>query len=133
VDNIELVKGWLRLALEDWASIIELDYKKHRGIVVYHSQQFVEKLCKAIIASLGFEPPKTHTPSVEIDSIIAEYRLGNMKAPLNETLINILEQISLQKYPLRKPTVSNRGMNQRNKVKGWLGGVLGRQKIYKGF
>lgn len=94
MDNLRLVEGWIRLALEDWRLIESIDYTRYKGATVYHAQQFVEKLCKAIIAALGFEPPKTHKPSWEIDSILTDIRLGNVKLSIDSEVIELLEKIS---------------------------------------
>ena len=94
MDNIKLVSGWLKLALENWRAVKALNCEEHRGACVYHAQQFVEKICKAIIAALGFEPPKAHNPSVEIDSIITEFKLGRLELKLDKKQISILEHIS---------------------------------------
>ncbi|MGQ4891297.1 MAG: HEPN domain-containing protein [Candidatus Njordarchaeia archaeon] len=94
MDNIKLVAGWLKLALEDWKAVKALNCKEHRGACVYHAQQFVEKICKAVIAALGFEPPKSHNPSVEIDSIITDLKIGSLEIKLDKKQLNVLERIS---------------------------------------
>jgi len=94
MDNVKLVESWLKLALEDWKLIQSIDYKTHKGAAVYHAQQFVEKLCKAIIAALGFEPPKTHNPSWEIDNILSDAKLGRLRIKLDKDSIDLLEKIS---------------------------------------
>ncbi len=72
MDNEKIVMGWLSLALEDWDVVKNLDFSINKGAIVYHLQQFVEKICKAIILALGYEPPKTHTPSRELESILLD-------------------------------------------------------------
>ena len=94
MDNIDLLKGWIQLALKDWDAARSLNVNVHRGPIVYHIQQFVEKLCKAVIVSLGFEPPKTHFPSKIIDSILTEIELGNLKLQMTREEKNLLEKIS---------------------------------------
>jgi len=94
MDNMELTGSWLKLAIEEWKLIEQIDISTNRGSAVYHAQQFVEKLCKAIIAALGFEPPKTHAPSWVIDSIISDHKLGIINLNLSKQDIYRLEQIS---------------------------------------
>jgi len=94
LNNIELIKGWIQLALRDWDVVESLNSTVHRGPIIYHIQQFVEKLCKSIIVSLGFEPPKTHFPSKIIDSILIEIELGNLNLQISKKEQEILEKIS---------------------------------------
>ncbi len=94
LDNIDLIKGWIQLALNDWSVIKSLDYSVHRGPIVYHLQQFVEKLCKAILIALGFESPKTHFPSRLIDSILIDIELGHLNIQISRKEKEILEKIS---------------------------------------
>jgi len=93
MDNIEMIKGWLKLALLDWRAIEVLSPQEHKGVIIYHAQQFVEKLCKAIISSLGFEPPKTHNPSQIIDDLISSVKLGELKLNLEKKVMSIFEHI----------------------------------------
>lgn len=94
MNNIDLLRGWIKLALQDWEAMRSLNPDLHKGAVVYHMQQFVEKLCKAIIVSLGFEPPKTHFPSKLIDSILIDIELGNLDIQISRKEKEFLEKIS---------------------------------------
>ena len=85
-------KDWIILALEDYDVVGSLNIHRHRGAIVYHLQQFVEKLCKAVICLYSQEPPRTHRPSTIIDQIIAEAEVGQIRMGREER--NILIAIS---------------------------------------
>ena len=95
MDNYEIAKGWFKLALADWRVVEKLSINENRGAIVYHLQQFVEKLCKGVIAVLGFEPPRTHTPSMEIDRILTDIRIGSLRVSVDEETLRDLERLSL--------------------------------------
>jgi HEPN domain-containing protein len=61
---------WLKMAEEDLKDA-SLDIENSRfPISVFHSQQCAEKVCKAILSSLGIESGKTHFPSSVLELMV---------------------------------------------------------------
>ena len=117
MNNYEIAKSWFRLALADWRVIEKLDINENRGAIVYHLQQFVEKLCKGILALLGFEPPRTHTPSTEIDRILADIYVGSLRLDVdNETLRDLERLSSLAKTFEDEGTRPRYGVRHANRI-----------------
>jgi HEPN domain-containing protein len=61
---------WLKMAEEDLKDA-SLDIENSRfPSSVFHSQQCAEKVCKAILSSLGIESGKTHFPSSVLELMV---------------------------------------------------------------
>ncbi len=102
MDNKKIVIGWLNLAFEDWDAVKKLEISTNKGVIVYHLQQFVEKICKALISALGYEPPKTHSPSRELETILFDIEDKGMNIPKEifskiDTLISIARTLEDEK------------------------------------
>jgi len=91
LNNIEIVNGWLKLAIEDWNAAKRMSIEENRGAIVFHLQQFVEKVTKAIIAALGYEPPKTHNPSRDLENILLDISAGEIKLDIRREIMNDLK------------------------------------------
>ena len=70
---------WFKFALEDYRAIQNLKGKKLHRIVLFHAQQFFEKMIKGIIYKKGSSPPRTHdlvVLSKKIDLNLSNYNLN---------------------------------------------------------
>ncbi|MHA1579213.1 MAG: HEPN domain-containing protein [Candidatus Freyarchaeota archaeon] len=94
VNNFDIASGWIRLAFEDWRVIGRLSVEENRGAIVYHVQQFVEKLLRAVISVLGFEPRQVHNPSWQLDEILSDVQLGEIEEKISPDDIALLEDVS---------------------------------------
>ncbi|MEM1569764.1 MAG: HEPN domain-containing protein [Candidatus Bathyarchaeia archaeon] len=62
---------WLEMA-EDEFKDCERDYRDGSyPSAVYHAEQCAQKAIKAVIVALGFDPGKTHKPTIVLKSLIA--------------------------------------------------------------
>jgi len=61
-ETVEAVRQWRAKAASDWTTVDILLRSKQcpPDAVCFHSQQFVEKLLKALLTRHGVEAPKTH-------------------------------------------------------------------------
>jgi len=67
-------REWLYKADEDWRAAEKLAAGKDRlhDLVVFHCQQFVEKILKAVLEELGRVIPKTHDLEILLDLILPD-------------------------------------------------------------
>jgi len=62
---------WLEMAEDDFKDC-ERDYRDERyPSAIHHAEQCAQKAIKAVIVALGFDPGKTHRPTVVLKSLIA--------------------------------------------------------------
>lgn len=90
---MDLVEGWIKLAISDFKVATRLSVYEHRGAIMYHLQQSVEKIIKAIIALLGYEPPRTHFPTKKLEEILFEVDTGESSIRLDKECREIIELI----------------------------------------
>lgn len=105
------------MALSDWTAIKKLSPEEDKGVIIYHIQQFVEKLLKGLITSLGYEPPKTHFPSRFIDRLLGDYELGEIDLDLSKEEVDILERIiSIAKVVEDEGVKPRYGVHHHNRI-----------------
>ncbi len=93
MNRFSLIEGWVDLAISDLKTVSKLSIIEDRGAIVFHLQQCVEKILKAIIVSLGFDPPKTHFPSKKLEEILVEIELGNLDLNIDPSARLRIERI----------------------------------------
>ena len=72
----ELTERWVEKAEEDWIGISRLrvgGVSKVADLIVFLSQQCVEKYLKALIQQEGVEPPRHHHLSALLDVLLPEH------------------------------------------------------------
>jgi HEPN domain-containing protein len=102
ITNAQLCKDWIRMALSDWESVIshfQLDADKYKGQIVYHIQQFVEKIAKGIISLFGEEPRFTHFPTEQLIKIMNETPL-EIEGVERERWIGLIKRILVLAEPI---------------------------------
>ena len=81
---------WLEMAEEDFKDC-ERDFRDGRyPSAVFHAEQSAQKAVKALIVALGFEPGKTHKPTIVLKALIA----GGLVA-LEKPLMKLLDRVIL--------------------------------------
>ncbi|MCD6444851.1 HEPN domain-containing protein, partial [Candidatus Bathyarchaeota archaeon] len=81
---------WLEMAEEDFKDC-ERDFRDDRyPSAVFHAEQSAQKAVKALIVALGFEPGKTHKPTIVLKALIA----GGLVA-LEKPLMELLDRVIL--------------------------------------
>ena len=90
ISNIDQFINWISIAISDLKSAITLYKNGFKASVVYHAQQFAEKICKALIILFGQIPKKTHFPSIYLDGLVEEFRQNNK---LSDEEVTILTHI----------------------------------------
>ena len=81
---------WLIMAEEDLKDA-SLDIENRRfPSSVFHSQQCAEKVCKAILSSLGIESGKTHFPSSVLELMVMRGNKYQLSSKNMETLGRIV-------------------------------------------
>jgi len=79
---------WISMAEEDLEDS-ESDYKEKRyASSVFHAELCAQKLLKGVIVALGFEPGKTHRPSLVLKNLIISGLIN-----LNENIMQDLDRI----------------------------------------
>jgi len=86
---------WFKIAREDLQAAEHLFDKDLYRMVCYHSQQAVEKVCKAILVEKGIEVPRTHNI---FDLVSAIKKLG-FKPKFKEEDAIFLNSIYRSRYP----------------------------------
>src|SRR5574341_1017218 len=91
---------WLKMAEEDLKDA-SIDMQNNRfPSAVFHSQQSCEKVCKAILSSLGIEAGKTHFPSSLIELMVIrgnKYQLQRDDLEALEKIVNFSKLLESQK------------------------------------
>jgi len=62
---------WLSMALENLEEAFESFKNKRYASAVFHAELSAQKAIKALIVALGFEPGKTHRPTLVLKALIA--------------------------------------------------------------
>ncbi len=93
MNRLSLVEDWVDLAMSDLKAVSKLSIFENRGAVVFHLQQCTEKILKAIMAALGFDPPKTHFPSRKLEEILVDIELGNLELDISPGIRTRIERI----------------------------------------
>ncbi|RLI23710.1 hypothetical protein DRO57_08390 [Candidatus Bathyarchaeota archaeon] len=97
---------WLEMA-EEYFKDCERDFRDSRyPSAVFHPEQSAQKTVKALIVALGFEPGKTHKPTIVFKALIA----GGLVA-LEKPLMKLLDRVILY-----ATTLENQGTMPRY---GW--------------
>ena len=93
MNRLLLIEDWIDLAISDLKAVSKLSIIENRGAVVFHLQQCTEKILKAIIVALGFDPPKTHFPSRKLEEILVDVELGNLELDISPGIRTRIERI----------------------------------------
>ncbi len=83
--NGDLFYSWLQMAHNDILVALSLYKSKQWAATIFHLQQAVEKLEKALLTLNGVEPRKTHTPSRDLLRIISSFDI-----PIQNILFQIV-------------------------------------------
>lgn len=91
---------WLKMAEEDLKDAA-IDIENNRfPSSVFHSQQSAEKVCKAMLSSLGIESGKTHFPSSLIELMVIrgnKYQLQSKDLELLNRIVDFSKLLESQK------------------------------------
>ncbi len=91
---------WMKMAEED-LNDASLDIENSRfPSSVFHSQQCAEKVCKAILSSLGIESGKTHFPSSVLELMVMrgnKFQLLNKELEILYRIVNFSKLLESQK------------------------------------
>ncbi len=91
---------WLKMAEEDLKDA-SLDIENSRfPSSVFHSQQCAEKVCKAILSSLGIESGKTHFPSSVLELMVMrgnKFQLSRQDLETFDRIVNFSKLLESQK------------------------------------
>ena len=79
---------WLLMAKEDLEAAFENLRNKRTPYAVFLAELSAQKAIKALIVALGFEPGKTHKPTLVLKSLIAGglVNLDNLMEKVNEAV-----------------------------------------------
>ncbi len=81
---------WFKMAEEDLKDA-SLDIENSRfPSSVFHSQQCAEKVCKAILSSLGIESGKTHFPSSILELMVIRGNKFQLSTREMDTIVRIV-------------------------------------------
>ncbi len=106
-----VVNEWLKFAGEDLAAAEVLLHAEIFNLVLFHSQQCVEKSLKALILSEGKNPPKTH----QLSSLVLMVSGLNVE-PFRKGY-EVLDQIYMpSRYPDALPGTLPDGLPHRNQA-----------------
>ena len=104
--NVDQAREWISMAASDLnlKSAITLYRNGLRASVVFHAQQFAEKICKALLVLFREIPIKSHFPSKQLEELIDEYWLdGKLKADEKDHLEAIINLSSTLEDEKAKP------------------------------
>ena len=94
---------WLKMAEEDLKDA-SLDIENSRfPSSVFHSQQCAEKICKAILSSLGIESGKTHFPSSVLELMVIRGNKFQLSTKELETIVRIVNYSKLLESQKESP------------------------------
>jgi len=94
---------WLKMAEEDLKDA-SLDIENSRfPSSVFHSQQCAEKVCKAILSSVGIESGKTHFPSSVLELMVIRGNKFQLSTKELETIVRIVNYSKLLESQKESP------------------------------
>jgi len=91
--NLNQFREWISMAVSDLKSAITLYRNGLKASVVFHAQQFAEKICKALLVIFGEIPVKSHFPSRQLEKIIDDYlldgKIGSSEKDYLDTIVTL--------------------------------------------
>jgi len=94
---------WVKMAEEDLKDAsLDIDNSRFPSSV-FHSQQCAEKVCKAILSSLGIESGKTHFPSSVLELMVLRGNKFQLSPKEMETIGQIVNYSKLLESQKESP------------------------------
>ncbi len=88
-------EGWVKIAIEEFQSAQYLLEKSLFRMVCYHSQQYVEKILKAILVEHEVEVPFTHN-LLDLNNAVKEFQF---ETPVSDEDCIFLNSVYRSRYP----------------------------------
>lgn len=115
--NTQKARDWLHMALMEYDASVN-DFKNGRNSeAIQHAQQCAERVCKSILAFLGFAVKKTHHPTDYIVEEILEHPEVIQRLELFEDEVKYLVEIVTLSSPLeRQGTMPRYGWETKDRI-----------------